>query len=88
LVERIPAVQRRQVVSILGSPQGTSPYYRVLELYFEDQVSLESSLGTHEGQEAGRELFKFPQGTFETLIADVYEEAGGRTEMNNNHAGT
>jgi uncharacterized protein (TIGR02118 family) len=88
LVERIPGVLRRQVVTVLGSPQGKTPFYRILELYFDDDEALQTALLTREGQEAGRELGKFKQGSFETLRAEVYEEAGGRTESSGNHAST
>lgn len=88
LIERIPGILRRQVVTVLGSPQGETPYYRMLEIYFEDEAAMNASLMTPAGQEAGRELYKFPRGTFETLLADVYEEAGGRTENSTPHAST
>jgi uncharacterized protein (TIGR02118 family) len=84
LIERVPEITRRQVISVTGSPQGESPYYRVLEVYFADEAQMRASLNTPAGQEAGSELFKFPKSTFETLFADVYEEAGGRTEIDTN----
>src|SRR5690606_7694453 len=31
LLERMPALIRRQVVNVIGSPQGPSPYFRVFE---------------------------------------------------------
>lgn len=80
LVERMPDIQRRQVVSVLGSPTGESPYYRVLEVYFESQEAMQAALLTKAGQEAGAELMKFPKNSFDTIFAEVYEEAGGRTE--------
>lgn len=88
LIERMPRITRRQVISVTGSPQGESPYYRVLEIYFDDETIMREALTSPAGQEAGRELFKFPNGSFETIFADVYEEAGGRTENVNGHAGT
>lgn len=79
LVERIPNITRRQVISILGSPQGTPSIYRILEVYFSDYDTLNAALRTPAGQEAGGELNKFPKGTFEMLFAEVYEESGGMT---------
>lgn len=79
LIERIPDIQRRQVINILGSPQGIAPYYRILEVYFSDYATLTRALRTPEGQAAGGALNGFPTGKVEMLFAEVYEEAGGAT---------
>ncbi len=82
LVERMPDVERRQVVNVLGSPAGDAPYYRVLEIYFADSAGMESSLRSKAGQEAGGELGRrFPAGSFEVMYAEVYEETGGSTPL-------
>lgn len=80
LIERMPYIIRRQVNSVTGSPQGDAAYYRVLEIYFDSEQNLNQALASPAGQEAGAELFKFPQGSFDTFFADVYEETGGYTE--------
>jgi uncharacterized protein (TIGR02118 family) len=79
LIERIPDVLRRQVVSVTGSPTGGSVYYRILETYFDSQDSLAEALRSKPGQEAGGELSRLPAGSFEVVFADVYEERGGST---------
>jgi uncharacterized protein (TIGR02118 family) len=79
LIERMPEVKRRQANTVLGSPFGESPYYRVLEVYFDDYAILNSSLLSPAGQEAGGELRRLPAGSFEMFFADVYEEAGAST---------
>lgn len=80
LIERMPEISRRQVVTVLGSPVGEAPYYRILEVYYDDIEKLEASLKSKQGQEAGSELGRrFPAGTYEALFAEVYEEDGGRT---------
>lgn len=78
LVERMPYIERRQVVDVMGSPMGRSPYYRILEVYFKDRETMEAALMSPIGQEAGAELNQFPQFTFDMVFADVYEESGGR----------
>lgn len=88
LIERMPAIARRQVNSVNGSPLGASQYYRILEIYFDSQDALNASLLSPAGQEAGGELNNFGAGTFEVLFADVYEEQGGHTEKaDENNAG-
>lgn len=79
LVERMPNIKRRQVIHVVGSPLGQSPYYRILEVYFADQATLEASMRSPAGQEAGAEINKFTVGTFEMIFAEVYEEDGGFT---------
>lgn len=79
LVERMPDIQRRQVISVLGSPQGAALFYRILEVYYDDYAQLQASLQSKAGQEAGGELRRFPVGSFDMIFAEVYEEAGGHT---------
>jgi len=79
LIERIPDIQRRQVINVMGSPLGPSMYYRILEVYFADRDTMEAALLTPIGQEAGAELQKFKPGSFEMIFAEVYEEEGGST---------
>ncbi len=79
LVERMPHIQRRQVVHVTGSPQGAPEYYRLLEIYFESSEIQQEALMSPEGQEAGTELNRLDSGSFQLLMADVYEEVGGST---------
>lgn len=81
LVEAMPLVKRRQVNGVLGSPLGETALYRALEVYFDDFVDLDRALTSPAGQEAGGELARrFPAGSFQMYFAEVYEEAGARTE--------
>lgn len=82
MVEQIPNIQRRQVVNVMGSPEGTSPYYRVLELYFANNATMTAALNSEAGQRAGAGLYKVFKPLnyrFDTVFADVYEEDGGQT---------
>ncbi len=74
LVERLPNIQRRQVVHVIGSPQGKADYFRILELYFADAETLQQTLLTPQGQEAGAELARFDVGSVVIYFGDVYEE--------------
>jgi len=78
-IEQIPDITRRQVISILGSPQGTPNIYRILEVYFSDYDALTAALRSPAGQAAGGTLNQFPKGTVDMLFAEVYEEVGGFT---------
>jgi len=91
MVEQIPNIIRRQVVTVIGSPEGDSPYYRILELYFDTQEAMTAALRTEAGQIAGAGLYEVfkPLGyKFDTAFAEVYEEEGGATPHtgeNNTH---
>ncbi|TVR24336.1 MAG: hypothetical protein EA396_01615 [Anaerolineaceae bacterium] len=78
-VEQMPDIIRRQVSSVAGSPTGASPYYRILEVYFQDRPTMEAAMRSSAGQLAGAQLAQFPEGVFEMAFADVYEESGGLT---------
>lgn len=79
LVERMPDIQRRQAVHVIGSPQGAPPYQRGLEIYFETEEILRAALMSKAGQEAGNELGRFAEGSFDVYFSEVYEEGGGQT---------
>jgi len=81
LVERMPDVQRRQVINVLGSPTGEARYHRILEVYYTDYDQLQQSLNSKQGQEAGGDLARFPAKSFDMMFADVYEETGGQTKI-------
>lgn len=78
-IEAMPDVRRRQVVTVMGSPQGETPLYRILEVYFDDENVMMASLRSPAGQQAGSRLSAFPGGAFQMIFADVYEEDGGAT---------
>lgn len=80
LVERMPDILRRQVINVTGGPQGKSRYFRILEVYFQDQATMQAALMSPAGQEAGGQIMTFPPESFEMIFADVYEEAGGSTQ--------
>lgn len=80
LIERMPHIARRQVVSVLGSPVGQPPFYRILEIYFDSIEAMEAALRSPAGQEAGAELGRrFRAGSYRAFYAEVFEESGGST---------
>lgn len=79
LIERMPNIMRRQVVHVTGSPQGAPKVHRILEIYFESTDAQTEALMSPVGQEAGKELRRLPEDSYQLLLADVYEEEGGNT---------
>ncbi len=80
LAERMPNIQRRQVVHVTGSPLGKPEFYRILEIYFDSTEKQSAALMSAVGQEAGSELMRLPGDAFQLLFADVYEEAGSGSQ--------
>ena len=79
LVERMPNITRRQIVHVMGSPQGEPLHYRGIELYFASNDEMKAALMSPPGQEAGNELARFEAGGFDVSFSAVYEEEGGST---------
>lgn len=77
LIERMPNIQRRQVAHVTGSPQGKPQIHRILEIYFESVEAQTEALMSAVGQEAGKELQRLPDDSYQLLFTDVYEEEGG-----------
>lgn len=74
LLERLPKLVRRQANMVLGSPRGSSPYYRILELYFEDFETMDAAMTSKQGAEAGRDLIKYAGDLVELVFVDVFED--------------
>ena len=79
LIERMPNILRRQVVHVTGSPQGAPKVHRILEIYFESTEAQTEALMSPVGQEAGKELRRLTEDSYQLLLTDVYEEEGGNT---------
>jgi uncharacterized protein (TIGR02118 family) len=74
LLERLPGIQRRQANMVLGGPHGEAPYYRILELYFEDFAALDAAMTSPQGREAGQDLMKYAGNLAELIFVDVFED--------------
>jgi uncharacterized protein (TIGR02118 family) len=79
LLERMPNIIRQQANMVLGSPGGVSPYYRILEFYFEDFDKLDAAITSPQGVEAGRDLMKYAGGIVELVFVDVFEDGAPET---------
>jgi uncharacterized protein (TIGR02118 family) len=72
LVAKIPFVQRFEAGRVLGGPDGgDAPYYRVAELWFQSEETLNDALSTNEGRAAVRDVPKFATGGATVIIAEA-----------------
>lgn len=74
LLEKMPGIKRRQANTVLGGPMGKTPYYRILEFYFEDFKALDAAMTSLEGQVAGQQLVNTVGNLVELLFVDVFED--------------
>jgi uncharacterized protein (TIGR02118 family) len=72
LAEAIPGLRKFDQGKVLGTPDGSqAPYYFLAELWFDDHESLQSALGSAEGQAAAGDLANFATGGATLMIAEA-----------------
>lgn len=74
LLESMPGIVRRQANMVLGSPFGASPYYRILELYFDSFEVMDAAMTSPEGVAAGQALMGYAGNLVELIFVDVFED--------------
>jgi uncharacterized protein (TIGR02118 family) len=71
LLKKLPGLQRTQVGAVLGGPAGDAPYYRILELFFDDFPTLDAALTSPEGVAAGKNLIEYAGRSVELLFVET-----------------
>lgn len=71
--EKMPELQRIEVSTIMGAPDGQSPFYKMHEFYFADREALDRALNSDMGMRAGYALQKLPSGSYKLFFADAQE---------------
>ena len=72
LVDKIPNLQRFEASRVVGTPDGGEPaYYRIAELWFERQATLEAALSSPEGQDTVADVPNFASGGAIILVSEV-----------------
>ncbi|MBI5929536.1 MAG: EthD family reductase [Chloroflexi bacterium] len=74
LLEKMPGILRRQANMVLGGPFGSSPYYRILEFYFDSYATLDTAMTSPQGVAAGQALMEYAGNQVELLFVDVFED--------------
>jgi uncharacterized protein (TIGR02118 family) len=76
LAQQLPGLQRLETALLLGTAQGgTSPYYRLAELWFSDIGQLQAAAASAEGQALAADVANFATGGVTVLIAQVDKPA-------------
>lgn len=74
LLEKMPGILRRQANTVLGGPFGASPYYRILEFYFDSYEIMDAAMTSPQGAAAGRALMEYAGNIVDLIFVDVFED--------------
>jgi uncharacterized protein (TIGR02118 family) len=72
LAAKMPEVKRFEATRVVATPDGGQPpYYRIAELWFESQETLQQAMGSPEGQDTVNDIPTFASGGATVLIGEV-----------------
>lgn len=72
LAAKIPSVRRAEFSLVTGALDGSSsPYYRIAELYFDDDQQMKAAMGSADGRAAVADLSNFADGGVTTVVSNV-----------------
>ncbi len=73
LVGKMPGMRRLETSLITGAPMSTTEFYRMAEMYFDDQRALNTAMMSVEGMSAAKDLMTFAKGLAQLFFAEVKE---------------
>jgi len=72
LAAKMPDVKRFEATRVVASPGADEPpFYRIAELWFESQDTLNAAMSSPEGQDTVNDIPKFATGGATVLIGEV-----------------
>ena len=72
IAAQMKGVRRIELAKVVGTPDGGKPaFYRMAELYFDDEAHLKRVLSTPEGQRTVGDLGNFATGGVTVLVSEV-----------------
>jgi uncharacterized protein (TIGR02118 family) len=72
LAAKMPNVARFEASRVTAAADGSEPpYYRIAEVWFDSQETMQATLSSPEGQETVTDIPKFATGGATVLIAEV-----------------
>src|SRR3954453_1182168 len=72
LAAKMPQVKRFEATRVVASPGADQPpYYRIAELWFDSQDSMQQAMSSTEGQDTVDDIPKFATGGATVLIGEV-----------------
>lgn len=71
LVSKMPGIKRLEVARVTGAPMSAPQFYRMAEMYFDDQQALNSAIMSPEGMAAARDIMGFAKDVIQMFYAEV-----------------
>ena len=72
LAAKMPQVKRFEATRVVATPGGDQPpYYRIAELWFDSQDTMNEAMGSQEGQDTVNDIPNFATGGATVLIGEV-----------------
>jgi len=62
LINKVKGLDNVEITHFTGGPRGDAEYYMMAELYFKDQETMMTAMGSPEMAEAGKNLMSFAKG--------------------------
>lgn len=71
LVKKMPGMKRIEVSKVTGAPLTAPQFYRIAEMYFENQQALNAAMMSAEGITAAKDLMSFAKEVVQMFYAEV-----------------
>jgi uncharacterized protein (TIGR02118 family) len=73
LVRKMPGMKKIEISRVTGAPMSTPQFYRMAEMYFDDQAALNKAIMSPEGMAAAKDLLGFAKDLVQMFFAEVKE---------------
>lgn len=73
LIRKMPGMQRIELSRVTGTPMTVPAFYRMAEMYFEDQASMNKAIMSPDGMAAAKDLMGFAKEIVQMFFAEVSE---------------
>jgi uncharacterized protein (TIGR02118 family) len=73
LISKMPGMKRIEISKVSGAPMSQPQFYRMAEMYFDNQTALNSAIISQEGMAAAKDLVGFARDTVHLFFAEVKE---------------
>jgi uncharacterized protein (TIGR02118 family) len=73
LVRKMPGIKRLETGRVTGAPMSSPQFFRIAEMYFEDQQALNAAMMSPDGIAAAKDLMSFARDTVEMFFSELEE---------------
>ncbi|MCL4540473.1 MAG: EthD family reductase [Bacteroidetes bacterium] len=73
LINKMPGMKRIEISKVTGAPMTQPQFYRMAEMYFDDQNALNTAIVSPEGMASAKDLMGFARDVVQIFFAEVRE---------------